>query len=139
MAELRINSDEKTGRISLKVLGNPLVLVLGLVFLLLLIFVLGLSFVRFVQGYAAYEGRVESIEDDWIAEWFGDDGASDRRVSLVTDDGRTLIRFINDQTLILHRIEVGDTIVKESGFLKKPYARDKKTVYQLNQELQTQR
>jgi hypothetical protein len=136
-AELQLNRSGKTGRIRLKVTGNPIVLALGIGLLLLVTYVVLLSTFRCFRGYAAYEGRVEAIEADWVSAWFGADGVPKYRVLVVTAEGNRIVRFIDGQTLVLNRIVVGDTIRKATGLFQKPHVPNKKTIHQYKQELES--
>jgi hypothetical protein len=135
-ASIAIDKDRQSGKLSIVVKGNPLVATIGLAALVLLITVLANSAVRFVQSYGAYEGTVVSIERDWMSILLRDEGFVHKKVTIRAHDDTILKRFISEYVVSFHRIEIGDVIHKETGFFKKAYGKNKKSLYQMKKDVE---
>ena len=67
------------------------------------------------DAYAPYEGEVVAVRRPWL-ERFVLESSDDEHLVIRTPEGRTIVRTVPRQHLVLQGIGLGDYVVKKRGF-----------------------
>lgn len=132
--QLLLEKDDRTGRLSLRIRGSRVVVVIGPIALAVLLPRVSVVAWRLAVGYGTDEGTVVRIERDGFSRWFDDGSHATMRLTVRTPDGRRITRYADEYDLLRNRIEEGDTIIKDAGFGNAPRCPDKKSIPQLLEE-----
>jgi len=129
---VHLERDDQTGKLRFRTDGNPVLAICVLLLIIALFCSAGVYFWRISATYFAYEGTITEIRRDRFSSWFIDESDNNWLLTIQpTDDGKPFVRMVSEFVIYPMRIEVGDYIVKEKGFLKKPSIPGKKTVDEL--------